>query len=77
MASIDFNPVCTGWSTDLRSITPGAIFSIGEVILASIGPLPSMGIPKESTTRPINSGPTGTSRIRPVHLALSPSEMWP
>ena len=27
--SIDLRPVCIGWSTDLRAITPGAIFSIG------------------------------------------------
>ena len=29
IASIDFRPVCTGWVTDLRAITPGATFSIG------------------------------------------------
>src|SRR6185436_6481966 len=27
--SMDFNPVCTGWLTDCRSMTPGATFSIG------------------------------------------------
>src|SRR5512133_3709762 len=73
--SIDFRPVCTGWLTDWRAITPGATFSITSVILALIGPLPSMGWPSALTTRPISSGPTGTSRIRPVHLTVSPSEM--
>ena len=43
MESIDFRPVCIGWSTDLRAITPGATFSITSVILALIGPLPSIG----------------------------------
>ena len=41
--------------------------------LASIGPLPSIGLPSASTTLPINSGPTGTSRIFPVHFTMSPS----
>ena len=73
--SSDFRPVCTGWLTDWRAITPGATFSITSVILALIGPLPSIGWPSALTTRPISSGPTGTSRMRPVHLTVSPSEM--
>src|SRR4051812_31809447 len=73
--SIDFRPVCTGCDTDCRAITPGATFSITSLILALIGPLPSMGWPSAFTTRPISSGPTGTSRMRPVHLTVSPSEM--
>src|SRR5471030_615040 len=73
--SIDFRPVCTGWSTDLRAITPGATFSMTSVILALIGPLPSIGWPSALTTRPISSGPTGTSRMRLVHLTVSPSEI--
>ncbi|MNS87632.1 hypothetical protein D3C72_1215800 [compost metagenome] len=73
--SIDFRPVCIGWSTDFRAITPGATFSITSVILALIGPLPSIGWPREFTTGPVSSGPTGTSRMRPVHLTVSPSEM--
>ena len=60
--SIDFRPVCTGWLTDWRAITPGATFSITSVILALIGPLPSIGWPSALTTRPISSGPTGTSQ---------------
>ena len=75
IASIAFRPVCTGCDTDFRSITPGATFSITSVALALTGPLPSIGWPSELTTRPISSGPTGTSRMRPVHLTVSPSEM--
>src|SRR3954468_11330779 len=80
MESMALSPVCTGWSTDLRAMTPGATFSMTSVILALIGPLPSMGWPSALTTRPTSSGPTGTSRMRPVHLTVSPSEMcsyWP
>src|SRR5690606_11820827 len=47
-----------------------------SVILALIGPLPSIGEPSASTTRPRSSGPTGTSRMRPVVFTVSPSEMW-
>ena len=67
-------PVCSGCETDLRAITPGATFSMTSVILALMGPLPSMGEPSASTTRPRSSGPTGTSRMRPVVLTGSPSE---
>ena len=75
IASIALRPVCTGWLTDLRAITPGATFSITSVIFALTGPLPSIGSPSEFTTRPISSGPTGTSRMRPVLLTVSPSVM--
>src|SRR6478609_9107042 len=75
MESIAFRPVAIGWLTDWRAITPGATFSITSVILALTGPLPSIGWPSALTTRPISSGPTGTSRMRPVHLTVSPSEM--
>src|SRR5512135_1640913 len=73
--SIVFRPVCTGWATFLRQITPGATFSMTSDSLALTGPLPSIGWPSELTTRPISSGPTGTSRMRPVHLTVSPSVM--
>src|SRR5574343_243673 len=75
MESIALRPVCTGCDTDLRQITPGATFSILSVSLALIGPLPSIGSPRALTTRPTSSGPIGTSRMRPVHLTVSPSEM--
>src|SRR5260221_6817310 len=75
MASIAFRPVCTGCETDFLAITPGATFSMTSLALAAIGPLPSMGAPSAFTTRPSNSGPTGTSRMRPVHFTVSPSVM--
>src|SRR5215475_5620845 len=75
IASIALRPVCTGCETDWRQITPGAIFSMTSLAFALIGPLPSIGAPSEFTTRPISSGPTGTERILPVHLTVSPSEM--
>src|SRR6266571_1887532 len=75
MESIAFRPVCTGCETDFLHTTPGATFSITSVILAGIGPLPSIGCPSEFTTRPRSSGPTGTSRMRLVHLTVSPSVM--
>src|SRR6266853_1178433 len=73
--SIAFRPVCTGCETDFLQTTPGATFSITSVILARSGPLPSIGWPSEFTTRPRSSGPTGTSRMRLVHLTVSPSVM--
>src|SRR3569623_2111039 len=73
--SMAFRPVCTGCDTDWRAITPGATFSITSVIFALIGPLPSIGCPRAFTTRPKSSGPTGTSRMLPVVLTVSPSEM--
>ncbi len=75
IASMDLRPVCTGCDTDLRQITPGATFSMGSVFLALTGPLPSIGCPSEFTTRPMSSGPTGTSRMRLVDFTVSPSEM--
>src|SRR5215467_7066986 len=73
--SIALRPVCTGCDTDFLAITPGATFSMTSLALAVIGPLPSIGAPSEFTTRPSSSGPTGTSRMRPVHLTVSPSVM--
>src|SRR6266513_2714090 len=75
MESIAFRPVCTGCETDFLQTTPGATFSITSLILAGTGPLPSIGWPSEFTTRPRSSGPTGTSRMRLVHLTGSPSVM--
>jgi len=69
----DYEHVSEG-DTDFLKITPGATFSMTSRILALIGPLPSIGSPSELTTRPSSSGPTGTSRMRPVVLTVSPSE---
>jgi antitoxin (DNA-binding transcriptional repressor) of toxin-antitoxin stability system len=49
-------------------MTPGATRSIGALRVALIGPLPSIGLPSASTTRPSSFGPTGTSRMRPGGL---------
>ena len=73
--SMDFRPVWTGWSTDFLSITPGAIFSIGDLRFVVMGPPLSIGSPREFTTLPNNSSPTGTSKMLPVHLTVSPSEI--
>jgi len=54
-------------------MTPGATRSMGEVRVVFSGPLPSIGVPSASTTRPSSSGPTGTSRMRPVVFTVSPS----
>ena len=68
-------PVWTGVSTDLRTMTPGAMRSTGRVAVAAIGPLSSSGRPSGSTTRPSSAWPTGTSTTRPVVLTVSPSLM--
>jgi hypothetical protein len=48
---------------------------MGDLFADVIGPLLSRGSPSEFTTLPSNSSPTGTSRILPVHLTTSPSEI--
>ena len=73
MLSITLIPVWTGVSTGWRTMTPGAIRSMGRVPVAAIGPLPSSGSPSGLTTRPISASPTGTSTTRPVVLTWSPS----
>ena len=44
-ASIAFMPVCIGSCTDLRGMMPGAFTSTRRRSVASIGPLPSIGLP--------------------------------
>ena len=73
--SITFKPVIRASVTGCRSMTPGALRSIGSVASASMGPLPSMGTPRGLTTRPKRASPTGTSAMRPVRLASSPSRI--
>ena len=73
IASTAFKPICTGWSTDCRAITPGATTSTGDVLSAFISPLPSIGVPKVFTTLPNKDSPTGTSKTFPVHVAFCPS----
>ena len=71
--SIAFNPVCIGSLTDFLGIIPGAFTSTRLFSVDSIGPLPSIGLPSESTTLPNKPFPTGTSTIEPVLFTVSPS----
>ncbi|EAZ93707.1 hypothetical protein CY0110_17967 [Crocosphaera chwakensis CCY0110] len=66
MASIAVIPVCMGSQTDLRAIIPGAGDSIKRLSDVLISPFPSIGRPRESTTRPTIASPTGTWAIFPV-----------
>ncbi len=74
-ASIAFKPVCIGSWTDLRGMMPGAFTSTRLRSVNSIGPLPSIGLPRPSTTRPSSPLPTGTSTMVPVRLTVSPSRI--
>ena len=74
-ASMALRPVCIGSCTDLRGMMPGAFTSTRARRVALIGPLPSIGLPSASTTRPSSSLPTGTSTIAPVRLMVWPSLM--
>ncbi len=71
--SMALRPVCSGSFTGCRSTTPGASRSMALNWSASIGPLPSIGLPSEFTTRPIIASPTGTDMMRPVRFTSSPS----
>src|SRR5665213_177845 len=74
--SMALRPVCTGSCTDLRGMMPGALTSTRRFSAAPlISPLPSMGLPSGSTTRPSRALPTGTSTMAPVRLTMSPSLM--
>jgi hypothetical protein len=53
----------------------GALTEAQRHSAESMGPLPSMGLPRASTTRPKRAGPMGTSTIWPVRLTVSPSLM--
>ena len=73
-ASIGLIPVCSGSFTGCRSTMPGATMSIcRRPPVELMGPLPSIGSPSGSTTRPRYSGPTGMSSTRPVRRTGSPS----
>src|SRR4051794_27095309 len=75
MASMDLMPVCNGSVTGWRATMPGACTSRRRSLSAAIGPRPSTGRPRGSTTRPNSPSPTGTERIRPVARAGWPSSM--
>jgi hypothetical protein len=72
-ASIALMPVCIGSCTDLRGMMPGAFTSTRLRSVNWIGPLPSIGLPSASTTRPSRPRPTPTSTIEPVRETVSPS----
>src|ERR1700730_7976039 len=74
-ASIALRPVCIGSCTDLRGMMPGAFTSTRIRSTFTSGPLPSIGLPRPSTTRPSRPGPTGTSTIEPVRETVSPSRI--
>ena len=71
--SIALRPVCIGSKTLRRGMMPGALTSTCRSSSESIGPLPSIGLPTPSTTRPSRPRPTGTETMRPVRLTRSPS----
>ena len=70
---IMFKHTCIGSLTDCLGIIPGALRPTRNRWLELIGPAPSIGLPKASTTRPKSSVPTGTSTMAPVRFTTSPS----
>ncbi len=74
-ASIALRPVCTGSCTERRGMMPGALTSTRVRVTSLSGPLPSIGLPSASTTRPSSPLPTGTSTMAPVRFTVSPSRM--
>ncbi|MPM37706.1 hypothetical protein SDC9_84325 [bioreactor metagenome] len=73
MESIARIPVCKGVLTDFLSTILGALHSMGRKSSARISPLPSMGVPKASTTLPKKLSPTKTPAILPVLITREPS----
>ena len=73
MPSTALMPVAAGVFTGLLEATSGATISAGMVSVTPVGPLPSIGSPSESTTRPISFSPTATSIIFPVLRTSDPS----
>ena len=74
-ASMALIPVCIGSLTDWRAMMPGALTSTRCSWVSWSGPLPSMGWPRPSTTRPRRPRPTGTETMRLVRLTVSPSRI--
>mmetsp|Transcript_10325 Transcript_10325/g.26895 ORF Transcript_10325/g.26895 Transcript_10325/m.26895 type:complete len:249 (+) Transcript_10325:1766-2512(+) len=71
-ASTAFIPVNRGSRTDWRDTIPGALTSTRLLRTLFKGPLPSMGWPRASSTRPRLPGPMGTFTICPVRYTRSP-----
>ena len=76
MESIALMPVWSGTFTGARSMMPGAGHSTGRDSVVLMGPLPSIGLPSASTTRPSIASPTGTSTMRLVRFTVSPSRIF-
>lgn len=55
-----------GSCTDFLGIIPGALISTLYLFDDLTGPLPSIGLPKASTTRPRRPSPVGISTMAPV-----------
>ncbi len=68
-------PVSIGSVTGWRSTTDGACTSSGRLVSASIGPKPSIGFARGSTTRPRKASPTGTESTSPVRRTACPSSI--
>ena len=76
IASIALSPVCSGWFTGWRKMTPGALRSSGiSVVSPPISPNPSSVSPSGLMTRPSIPSPTWIEAMRPVRLTVSPSLM--
>mmetsp|Transcript_13733 Transcript_13733/g.31085 ORF Transcript_13733/g.31085 Transcript_13733/m.31085 type:complete len:216 (-) Transcript_13733:12-659(-) len=74
--STALRPDSMGSWTDCRAMIPGALTSIRWRTTSSpSAPLPSIGSPRPSTTRPSRPAPTGMSIMAPVRLTVSPSLM--
>ena len=73
IASMALMPVWSGSFTGWRLMMPGATTSTGRLSSASISPLPSIGRPRASMTRPSTPVPTGTLARRSVRRTMLPS----
>ncbi len=70
--SMTLSPVSSGTVTGRRSIISAELRSTGRRSWVGNGPSSSRGRPVGSTTRPISSAPTGTSRTAPLRCTSSP-----
>ena len=64
-----------GSCTDWRGMMPGALTSTRLRFTFFSGPLPSIGLPSASTTRPSRPLPIGVSTIEAVRRTTSPSRI--
>jgi L-alanine-DL-glutamate epimerase-like enolase superfamily enzyme len=79
----DFSPLIEQRDIDFARVSLPNVGGITEMLkimarrrsVEAIGPLPSIGLPRPSTTRPSRPLPTGTSTMVPVRLTVSPSRI--